>query len=253
MDWAVNAGKILKEGLGKEHQIHHKGVTDLVTEMDKLSEDYLLGEIRSCFPEHSIITEESGYLDGDDGVCWYIDPLDGTMNYAHGIPFFCVSLAFVQHDQVQLGVVYDPIRDECFSAEKGKGAFLNGQSIRVSDAASLIKSLLATSFPSSDGDLKQAALRDYVHLTGLTQGVRRMGSAALDLVYVAAGRLDGYWSNYLHAWDVAAGALIAAEAGTRVTDRLGSPDFLQPVCSVLAANPLLHPILLEELNCNGRK
>lgn len=252
IDWAYKAGTILKDGLGQEHQVLHKGLTDLVTEMDKLSEDYLLGEIRTCFPGHAVMTEESGYLDGDDGACWYIDPLDGTMNYAHGIPFFCVSIAFAEHNRVQLGVVYDPIRDECFSAEKGKGAFLNGQPLRVSNAITLIKSLLATSFPSSEGELKQAALRDYVHLTGLTQGVRRMGSAALDLVYVASGRLDGYWSNYLHAWDVAAGALIAAEAGARVTDGLGSPDFLQPICSMLAANPLLHPLIQAEINRDGK-
>ena len=251
VQWAANAGGILMEGLGKQHQIHHKGLTDLVTEMDKKSEDYLLDEIRSSFPGHAIMTEESGYLDGDDGACWYIDPLDGTMNYAHAIPFFCVSLAFAEQGSVQLGVVYDPLRGECFTAEKGKGAFLNGQPIQVSDAASLIKSLLATSFPSNAGELKSKALRDYVHVTGLTQGVRRMGSAALDLVFVAAGRLDGYWSESLHAWDVAAGALIAAEAGAKITDSLGNPDYLQPVCSVLAANPSLHPLIQVEINRNS--
>lgn len=249
--WAVNAGAILKEGLGQEHQVRHKGITDLVTEMDKKSEDYLLDEIRSNFPGHAVMTEESGYHDGDDGACWYIDPLDGTMNYAHAIPFFCVSLAFAEQGSVRLGVVYDPVRGECFTAEKGKGAFLNGEPIRVSDAGTLIKSLLATSFPSSAGELKNKALRDYVHMTGLTQGVRRMGSAALDLVFVAAGRMDGYWSDSLHAWDVAAGALIAAESGAIITDSQGNPDYLQTVCSVLAANPSLHPVILAELNRNG--
>lgn len=249
--WAAHAGAILMEGLGKQHQIRHKGVTDLVTEMDKKSEDYLLGEIRSRFPGHAVLTEESGYLDGDDDACWYIDPLDGTMNYAHGIPFFCVSLAFAEQGSIRLGVVYDPVRDECFTAEKGKGAFLNGQPVRVSDAGTLIKSLLATSFPSSEGDLKQIALRNYVHLTGLTQGVRRMGSAALDMVYVAAGRLDGYWSNSIHTWDIAAGALIIAEAGGIVTDTRGTPAFMQPPCSVLAASRSMHPIILAEINRNG--
>lgn len=251
VQWAANAGSILMEGLGKQHQIRHKGLTDLVTEMDKKSEDYLLGEIRSSFPDHAIMTEESGYLDGDDGACWFIDPLDGTMNYAHGIPFFCVSLAFAEQGSTRLGVVYDPVRGECFTAEKRKGAFLNGKPVQVSDAGTLIKSLLATSFPSSEGELKQTALQNYVHLTRLTQGVRRMGSAALDMVYVAAGRLDGYWSNSIHTWDIAAGALIIAEAGGIVTDARGTPGFMQPPCSVLAASRIMHPILLAELNRNG--
>ncbi len=246
--WATGAGAILREGFGKTHQIRYKGVIDLVTEMDKLSETYLVDQIQGNFPGHAIITEESGYLAGDDGTCWHIDPLDGTLNYSHGMPIFSVSLAYAVHGKVQLGVVYDPLRDECFAAEMGKGAFLNGQPIQVASSTRLIDSLLATGFPSNDGTDKQNALQQYVYMTGLTQGVRRLGSAALDMVYVAAGRLDGFWTNSIHSWDIAAGGLIVEEAGGKMTDVRGGNDYLIHPCSAVAANPALHALILAEIN-----
>lgn len=250
ISWATRAGDILREGYGKEHQITHKGVIDLVTEMDQNSEDYLLQEIRSHFPEHAIMTEESGYFEGEDGSCWHIDPLDGTLNYSHGMPIFSVSLAFAEHGVVQMGVIYDPMRDECFAAERGKGAALNGNPIRVSSASSLIEALLVTGFPTNNSEEKQYALEQYVHLTHLSQGVRRLGSAALDMGYVAAGRLDGFWTNSIHSWDIAAGVLLVEEAGGIISDTRGGQDYLQHPCSVVAANSVLHPLLLTEIHLN---
>ncbi len=251
--WATQAGAILREGFGKEHQIHHKGAIDLVTEMDKKSETYLLEQIRSNFPDHAIMTEESGFLKGDDGACWHIDPLDGTMNYAHSLPIFCVSVAFTEHGKAVMGVVYDPMRDECFAAEHGKGATLNGEPIHVANASRLIDSLLVTGFPVDEGEKRRVSLELFVHLSRITQGVRRMGSAALDMVYVAAGRLDGFWTNSIHSWDIAAGAVIVEEAGGKVTDLLGGSNYLIHPCNVLVANPALHPLLLDEIQKKNSK
>jgi myo-inositol-1(or 4)-monophosphatase len=251
--WATQAGAILREGFGKEHQIHHKGAIDLVTEMDKKSEAYLLEQIRSNFPDHTIMAEESGFIKGDDGACWHIDPLDGTMNYAHSLPVFCVSVAFAEHGKVVMGVVYDPMRNECFTAEHGKGATLNGEPIHVANASRLIDSLLVTSFPVDEGEKKRVSLELFVHLSRLTQGIRRQGSAALDMVYVAAGRLDGYWTNSIHSWDIAAGAVIVEEAGGKVTDLLGGSNYLTHPCNVLVANPELHPLLLDEIQKKNTK
>jgi myo-inositol-1(or 4)-monophosphatase len=253
IQWSTQAGVILRDGFGKEHQIHHKGIIDLVTEMDKKSETYLIEQIRSKFPDHAIVTEESGYLKGDDGACWYIDPLDGTMNYAHSMPVFCVSVAFAEHGKVVMGVVYDPMRDECFAAEQGKGAALNGKPIQVAVANRLIDSLLVTGFPVDEGEKRRDSLELFVHLSRLTQGVRRLGSAALDMVYVAAGRLDGFWTNSIHSWDIAAGAIISEEAGGKVTDLQGGPGYLTHPCNVLVANPDLHPLVLEELQKKSKK
>ncbi|MEN6436186.1 MAG: inositol monophosphatase family protein [Anaerolineaceae bacterium] len=253
IQWSTQAGAILRDGFGKEHQIHHKGKIDLVTEMDKKSETCLIEQIRSIFPDHAIVTEESGYLKGDDGACWYIDPLDGTMNYAHSMPVFCVSVAFAEHGKVVMGVVYDPMRDECFAAEQGKGATLNGKPIQVASANQLIDSLLVTGFPVDEGEKRRDSLELFVHLSRLTQGVRRLGSAALDMVYVATGRLDGFWTNSIHSWDIAAGAIIAEEAGGKVTDLQGGPGYLTHPCNVLVANPDLHPLVLEELQKKSKK
>lgn len=246
-EWARGAGKILRSGYGKRHQINHKGRIDLVTEMDHLSEEYLLGLVRSNFPGHSIESEESGLHTGLDETRWYIDPLDGTTNYAHHIPVFCVSIAFAVGGRVQMGVVYDPMRDECFTAERGKGAFVNGTQLSVSTTGEFSHSLLATGFPYDIGSGGQDNLEQYAHFARLTQGVRRMGAAALDLCYVAAGRYDGYWELAVRPWDVAAGALLIEEAGGRVTKADGDPDYLIPPCTIASGNPLIYQKLLQDL------
>lgn len=244
---ARGAGAILREGYNKEHQIDYKGVIDLVTEVDHQSEAYLLGEVQRDFPEHHIFTEESGEIQGNDEDMWYIDPLDGTVNYAHHIPVFCVSIGYASHGTLKLAAIYDPLLDEMFSAEQGKGAHLNGKPIRVSSAVELQKSLLATGFPYDTWDTELDNFANFVRLAKRTQGVRRLGSAALDLAYVASGRFDGFWELSLRAWDVAAGALICEEAGARVTNVYGDPGYLSPPLSILASAPGIHRSLLDEL------
>ena len=244
---AREAGAILRAGYSKEHQVNYKGVIDLVTEVDHLSEAFLLGEIRGKFPDHHIFAEESGIIEGNDEHIWFIDPLDGTVNYAHHIPIFCVSLAYASKGRLMLGAVYDPLRDEMFTAERGAGAYLNGKAIHVSDAAELQKSLLVTGFPYDAWNTRQDNFANFVHFAKLTQGVRRLGSAALDLCYVAAGRFDGYWEISLKPWDVAAGGLICEEAGAAVTNVDGDADFISPPQSVVAATPDIHARILQEL------
>lgn len=247
LDLAHQAGNIIAAGFGREHQIGYKGLVDPVTEVDRKSEAFLIQEIQARFPGHRIVAEESGSLDGQQEACWYIDPLDGTVNYAHSLPIFCVSIAYATQGQVALGVVYDPIRDECFSAERGAGAWLNETPIHIAPTRELIRSLLVTGFPYDMWNAPVNNLEYYGRFARRTQGVRRLGSAALDLCYVAAGRLDGYWEMKLNAWDIAAGGLIAAEAGAQVTDLTGLPDYLKPPYSILAANEALHAQMLAVL------
>ena len=245
IQWARGAGEILRAGYGKRHQVDQKGRIDLVTEVDHQSEDYLVAQIRQAYPSHKIFTEESGALSGQDAFCWYIDPVDGTTNYAHHLPLFAVSIAYAQDGVVQLGVVYNPLYGECYSAARGAGARLNGEPIHVSETDTLLHSLLTTGFPYDMPTIEQN-LPNFAHFARLTQGVRRLGSAALDLCYVAAGRVDGYWEIKLQAYDMAAGALIAAEAGAAVTSLQGDPDCLKPPYGVLAANPAIHALMLAE-------
>jgi myo-inositol-1(or 4)-monophosphatase len=240
---ARHAGGLLREGYGKTHAVDHKGRIDLVTEMDGIVEDYLLGEIHTLFPDHTVDSEESGVRAGADSVRWFIDPLDGTTNYAHAIPFFSVSIGVAENGQVKLGVVYDPMRDEFFSAERGKGAWLNGSPIHVSATHEMINSLLVTGFPY---DIRINNLDNFAHFTRMSQGVRRLGSAALDMCYVASGRFEGYWEKTLQAWDMAAASLIVQEAGGRVTDLEGSEDIFRPPFAILAANPYIHEQMLRE-------
>lgn len=249
---ARQAGVILRHGFGRRQRITSKSHTiDLVTETDTRSEAFLLEQIRRRWPEHRILAEESGGNDGSGGT-WYVDPLDGTVNFAHGVPIFSVSLAYAEGSEVLLGVVYDPMRDECFAAERGKGAWLNGQPIRVSETATLAESLLVTGFPYDAWSNPENNLDHFAAFAVRTQGVRRLGSAALDLCYVAAGRFDGYWEIRLKPWDVAAGGLIATEAGAVVTNLDGGPDYLSPPQSIVAANPHLHPQMLEVLHRHRR-
>jgi len=243
---ARTAGAILREGYGHVTQIHHKGVVDLVTEFDHRSEAYLLQALREAFPEHSLHSEEAG-LDTQRGEYeWYIDPLDGTVNFAHGFPAFAVSLTLVSHNQPILGVVYDPLRDELFAAEVGQGATLNAVPLHVSTQADLSHALLATGFPYDVRSNPHNNFAQFVQFHLRAQAVRRAGAAALDCVWVAAGRLDGYWEFRIKAWDVGAGALIVREAGGRVTTAEGEEDFLGH-SSIVVSNGLIHAAMLQVL------
>jgi myo-inositol-1(or 4)-monophosphatase len=250
VEMAREAGDILRQGYGTNLRVERKGTIDLVTEIDYRSESFLLEAIHEKFPEHKVLTEESDGLQGGDGHIWYLDPLDGTINYAHGIPIFSVSIAYARENQLVLGVVYDPMRDECFSAERGNGAWLNGRPLGVSAVSELEHSLLVTGFYYDTWTNPDNNLDHFVNFTLKTQGVRRLGSAAIDLCYVAAGRFEGYWELRLNAWDIAAGALIAQEAGALVTDIHGQDNLLTKPYSIVAAAPNVHPKMLEVLQ-NG--
>ena len=245
---ARQAGAILRAGYDTEHQVGYKGVIDLVTEVDHQSEAFLLGEVRRDFPDHHIFSEESGIIQGNAENVWYIDPLDGTVNYAHHVPIFCVSIAYASQRGLSLGAVYDPMRDEMFLAERGKGAHLNGRPLRASSVTELQRSLLVTGFPYNAWNTPQDNFDNFVKFGKLSQGVRRLGSAALDLCYVAAGRLDGFWEMALNPWDVAAGGLICEEAGARVTNVKGEADYISPPQSVVASTPGIHTRMLQVLN-----
>ena len=244
---ARGAGQILRDGYNKEHTVHYKGTIDLVTETDHASEAFLIGEIQSKFPDSHIIAEESGETVGENEGTWFIDPLDGTVNYAHHIPVFCVCIAYAVKGKVMLGAVYDPLRDELFTAERGKGAFLNGKQIHASETTELQKSLLVTGFPYDTWDTKLDNFKYFERLAKKTQGVRRLGSAALDGCYVASGRFEGFWEWALRPWDIAAAGLIAEEAGARVTKIDGSADYLSSPISIIAAAPGVYEKILEQL------
>jgi len=237
---AKAAGRILLEGFGKGMRVEHKGEIDLVTEFDRRADEYILGRIQKTFPGHRILSEESGRTGVGNDPLWMVDPLDGTTNFAHGIPIFAVSIALWEGGRTRLGVVYDPTRKDCFWAERGKGAYLGARRLRVSDTAELRGSLLVTGFPYDAWTNPNNNLDHYAHFAVRTQGVRRLGSAALDLAYLAAGRFDGYWELRLYPWDVAAGGLIAEEAGARVTAIDGKSPYLTDTPSLIAANPALH-------------
>lgn len=248
---ARGAGEILRAGYHQQNSIDHKGTIDLVTEVDRQSEVYLLEAIAEKFPEHRVVAEETGGLEGSDDFIWYIDPLDGTTNFAHKLPIFSVSIAFVDGEGLSLGVVYDPMRDEMFSAEHGKGARMNGEAIKVGTSVELSKSLLVTGFPYDRFENPDNNLEYFNRFTLQVQGIRRLGSAALDLCNVACGRVDGFWEIRLEPWDLAAGTLIAREAGAVVTKLNGKPDILISPYNVVAANPALHEKMLGVLRNEG--
>lgn len=247
--WARHAGNILRKGHKSDFKIEHKGRVDLVTEMDRLSEDYLLGQIRQHFPNHAIVSEESGSFEGrnDCDCTWFVDPLDGTINYAHGVPLYVVSIGYAEHGRMKLGVIFDPTRGEMFSAEAGKGAWLNNRRIRVSGQTELLQGLMVTGFPYDIVGQYSNNLDNFNRISLISQGVRRLGSAAMDLCYIACGRVDGFWEVRLRPWDLAAGWLIVTEAGGTVTDLDGNPDIMHPPYSLLAATPALHGQLLAHL------
>jgi len=242
------AGEILRDGFGRKIQVEMKGDIDLVTEVDRLSENYLVKEIKSRFPSHAIITEERGEIRGDVNKVWYVDPLDGTVNFAHGVPIFSVSIAYSENGEVKIGGVFDPMQKEYYCAERGFGTWLNGKPVNVSVEKSLDHSLLVTGFPYDIRTNPKNNLDHYVSLSLRSRGVRRLGSAAIDLAYVAAGRFDGFWEVSIHPWDIAAGSLLVEEAGGKVTDIGGKPDFLSPTPSILAANYDIHSQMLDVLS-----
>ena len=246
---AREAGALLMHYFQKHIKIEYKGDADLVTAADRASEALIRERIQQQFPGHDVLGEEQGLNDQGSDYRWYVDPLDGTTNFAHGYPVFCVSMALEYRElqkQAQriAGVVYDPTRDELFSAEQGRGAHLNGAPMQVSQTAHLKESLLATGFPSQKRH-KNPNIHFYHQITLRTHGVRRAGSAALDLCNVASGRFDGFWEFNLNPWDTAAGALIVEEAGGRVSRFDGSP-FEIDSRETLASNKLLHPALVLE-------
>jgi len=245
---ALAAGALVRDRWGKVESIREKGrVGDLVTEVDKAAEDLVLATLRRHLPEHGILAEESGALgQADSPYQWAIDPLDGTTNFAHGYPVACVSVGLAIAGEPQVGAIYDPFRQELFRAATGCGATCNRQPIRVSSVSNLAQSLLVTGFAYDRRETADNNYAEFCHLTHLTQGVRRGGSAALDLANVACGRLDGYWERGLKPWDAIAGIVLVREAGGRVTAYDGSPLEIGSG-RILAANPQLHGALSQAL------
>jgi myo-inositol-1(or 4)-monophosphatase len=247
VDLAQKSGALLKEMFNKTHNIHYKGEINLVTEADKLSEDLIIEAISRNFPDHGILSEESPAITGAGKMRWIIDPLDGTTNYAHEYPVFCVSIALENKGKVILGVVYDPMREEMFVAVQGEGAYLNCKKISVSDCSNLSKSLLATGFPYDIRESKENNLDYFNSMAINVQAIRRAGAAALDLAYLAAGRFDGFWELKLKPWDTAAGGLLVTEAGGVVSDIAGEKWNLQSP-SLLASNGLIHEQMIKVLS-----
>ena len=243
---AREAGALLMQYFHQGLKIEYKGEADLVTAADRASEVLIRERLKSQFPSHDVLGEEQGLSDQGSEYRWYVDPLDGTTNFAHGYPVFCVSMALENRTMGArvAAVVYDPTRDELFSAEQGRGAQINGKPIHVSKAAQLKECLVATGFPSHKRH-KNPNIHFYHQITLRTHGVRRAGSAALDLCDVACGRFDGFWEFNLNPWDTAAGVLIVEEAGGRVTRFDGGP-FQIDSRETLASNGLVHDVLLHE-------
>jgi myo-inositol-1(or 4)-monophosphatase len=241
IETAREAGKYLKQHLGKIRNIQVKDGQEknLVTEIDKKSEEMIIGNIRKHFPGHSILAEEGGVGAEQSDYKWIIDPLDGTANYTHGFPVFSVSIGLEFKGELIAGVIYDPNFDEMFSAEKGKGAYLNGRKIRVSSAKTLDHSMLVTGFPYNISENPDHAVEHFVTFLMKAQAVRRMGSAAIDLAYVAAGRLDAFWEVALQPWDMAAGIVLVREAGGVVTNFAGNPINVYNK-QLLASNGIIH-------------
>jgi myo-inositol-1(or 4)-monophosphatase len=248
---ARDAGRLLAERFGRTLQVTNKSELDLVTESDLASERLIIDRIKTYYPRHAILAEESGASTPEDRETesewlWIIDPLDGTTNYAHGYPCFCVSMGLQHKGRMEVGVIYDPMRDEMFTAERGVGASLNGRRIQVSATPGLGGALLCTGFPYDVRERSEFA-RHFANFIMNAQGVRRDGAAALDLAYVACGRFDGFWEEGLKPWDVAAGALLVEEAGGRVSNYAGEPLSIY-VPPIVASNGLLHEQMMHVLS-----
>jgi len=240
---AREAGEVLRERFGWQHSVRYKGEVDLVTEVDEQAERVIKEILLGAFPSYGMLAEESGRSSGRGDARWIVDPLDGTTNYAHGLPIFAVSIALERAGAVVVGVVHDPIREETYLAERGGGATLNGEPLRVSDTNELIQALIATGFPYDRAEMPEA-LELFGRFTATTRGMRRLGSTALDLCYVATGRLDGYYERGIWAWDIAAGGLILEEAGGKVTDYRGARLNLEGR-QIVASNGHLHSAMME--------
>ncbi len=242
---AREAGGLLREYLERHVRVESKGEFDIVTEADRASERLIVTQLRERFPSHAVIAEEGSGRDfAAAEYRWYVDPLDGTTNFAHSFPMFNATLALEHNGELIAGAIYDPLRDEMFLAERGGGAFLNGARIQVSRVAALDRTLLATGFPSRKRH-SNVNVHFYYQMAMMTHGVRRAGSAALDLAYVACGRLDGFWEFGLSPWDMAAGTLLVREAGGRTSDMLGGPvDVRGP--HLLCDNGHIHDEILRE-------
>jgi myo-inositol-1(or 4)-monophosphatase len=243
---AREAGQMLRENLDASREIIYKGEVDLVTNFDNRSQQMIFDRLVKNFPHHDFVAEEG--LDQEKGSAyrWIIDPLDGTTNYAHRFPFFSVSIALEFIGQIVCGVVYDPMRNETFSGTKGNGAFLNGDRIKVSALNDLDKSLLATGFPYDLRESEENNIAHFNHFVTRAQAIRRCGSAALDLCYVACGRFDGFWELKLKPWDVAAASLIVQEAGGHLTD-FKNKEFSIHSHETLGTNGLIHQQMLDVL------
>lgn len=246
----IHAGDVQIARVGAAKHIEKKGVIDLVTETDREIEQDFRALIASRFPHHEVLGEEfstAGERERVPEFCWLFDPVDGTTNFAHGLPIFCSSLALEINGVAAVAAVYDPNRRELFTAERGAGAWLNGAPIRVTSESLLIDSLLCTGFPYSVQQKPEELVGLFAHFLGISRAVRRLGSAAIDLCYVAAGRLDGFWEMHLGPWDIAAGALIVEEAGGRVTATNGGP-YSARAGNILATNGALHDQMLAAID-----
>lgn len=227
-------------------KVSSKHNNDLVTEVDVKAEQAIIETIHKVYPTHGILAEESGLNQGEDDYTWIIDPLDGTANYVHGFPHFAVSIAVKYKNRIEHGVVYDPVRGECFSASRGKGAILNDRRIRVNQLANMNQALLGTGFPFRNKALAERYFSTFQALFGKCAGIRRAGAAALDLAYVAAGRLDGFWEFNLQPWDIAAGSLLIKEAGGLVGDFSGGESYMK-TGNIVAGNPKIFKSLLQTM------
>ncbi|MBI5695112.1 MAG: inositol monophosphatase [Nitrospirae bacterium] len=234
---AQKAGMVLMDHLGHLKDVRYKSRRDPVSEADRASEALIASIIKDKFPSHGFMVEEGAAWEGDG--LWIVDPLDGTVNFAHGYPCFCVSIAFTRDGETLVGVVHDPVRDETYTATKGSGAFMNGAALRVSETATLERSLLVTGFPYDIEADSDRIMGQFSAMSLAAQGIRRDGSAALDLCHLASGKFDGYWELRLKPWDTAAGALILTEAGGVVTDFSGNP-FRPEMKEILATNGRVH-------------
>jgi myo-inositol-1(or 4)-monophosphatase len=240
------AGEVVRRGFGKVRQLGFKGAVDPVTETDTAAEALIISRLRAAFPEYYILGEESGGSDWNiPGSLWLVDPLDGTNNFAHGFPHFAVSLGLMVDGELHIGVIYDPLRDEMFAGQRGKGATLNGTLMHVTQVAHLADAFLATGFPYTRRIAADNNVQRLDHFLRRSQGVRRAGSAALDMAYVACGRFDGFWESHLHPWDLAAGGLLVLETGGRFTDYVGGVANLFSGKEVLASNGLIHAEMLR--------
>ena len=241
----VRAGEIQMARFGSEIRVDKKGTIDLVTEVDLAVEEMFRAMVAERFPDHQVLAEElGGGASAPAGPCWVFDPIDGTTNYAHGLPIFCASLALEIDGVAEVGAIFDPNRQELFTAQRGGGACLNGRPLRVSSTPALLDAMLVTGFPYDVHSRVDEIVGLFGRFVGRARAVRRLGSAAIDLCYVAAGRMDGFWERDLKPWDIAAGALMVAEAGGRVTRMDGSP-FSSRSADVLASNAAIHDAMLR--------